>query len=72
VIIDSDISRLISKMLCVKVEDRFTIIDIKNHEAFLSGLPDGYILPTPIPIIPSVEPIRLEEGNANFLELMRN
>jgi BR serine/threonine kinase len=67
---DPDIVDLISKMLCVDVNRRFTIEDVKHHSAFQVGLPQGYIVPTPIPIVPWPAPIELDQSHANFLELM--
>jgi BR serine/threonine kinase len=67
---DPDVQVLISKMICLKVEDRFTIADIKRHSAFLRDLPTTYILPTPIPIIPYNPPIQLGPEKNNFLDIL--
>jgi BR serine/threonine kinase len=57
---DTDIVDLISKILQVDVNQRMTIDDIKNHPAFRSGLPEIYILPTPIRLTEWTEPVEFD------------
>jgi BR serine/threonine kinase len=68
--IDSDIGELISKMLQLDVDDRATIQEIKKDKAFLAGLPVGYRVPSPIPLVPWMSPIELDQRDASFLQMM--
>ena len=43
-----DIKDLIQRMICVDVESRITLQEIKQHPAFLKGMPGCYVIPTPI------------------------
>jgi BR serine/threonine kinase len=54
---DSDVADLISRILQVDVDARLTIEGIKNHCAFRADLPDGYFVPSPIPIAVWTDPI---------------
>ena len=54
---DDDIQNLIYRMLVVDPTKRITIEEIKKHPAFLAGLPDGYIVPTPLPLPQINDPI---------------
>jgi BR serine/threonine kinase len=69
---DSDIVDLISGMLKVDVDQRFTIGQVKAHFAFLCECPDGYYLPEPIRLIAWTEPIEFdpEATDASFVNLL--
>ena len=43
-----DIKDLISRMICVDVSQRIKLSEIKQHPAFVSGLPRFYVIPSPI------------------------
>ena len=61
---------LISKILVVDVNKRFTIKQIKEHPAFTMHLPDGYTLPKPLPP-PSVTE-KVEVTDEKFFMLLKN
>jgi BR serine/threonine kinase len=67
---DADVADLITQMLQVRVSSRITLAGVKQHRAFLHGLPDGYQVPAPIALRPSSAPIELGEGESDFLSLM--
>ena len=48
---------LIGRMLLINPQERITIDQIKQHPAFRIGLPDSYVVPTPLPIPSITEPI---------------
>jgi BR serine/threonine kinase len=47
---EDDIQDLIYKILVVDPGRRISLDQIKQHPAFLRGLPDGYVLPAPLPL----------------------
>jgi BR serine/threonine kinase len=67
---DPDIVDLMTGLLQVNVEKRLTIAQIKNHQVFRTGLPDGYVLPSPIPLIELDEPIEFNFSNADAFETL--
>ena len=62
---------LISHMLVVDPKSRFTIDDIKNHPAFSIGIPNGYILPSPIPLPHLIDPVDPNTLNPQILKTLR-
>jgi BR serine/threonine kinase len=52
-----EVQDLIREMLCVDGEKRITIPGIKAHPAFRLFLPEGYQIPSPLPIPTLVNPI---------------
>jgi BR serine/threonine kinase len=65
---DPAIADLVSNILQVDVSRRLTIEGIKCHPAFLSDLPDGYSVPSPIPLISWTEPIEFD--SESFVTLL--
>jgi BR serine/threonine kinase len=63
-----DTQDLIRKMLCVDPRKRITIAGIKEHPAFREGYPIGYVLPAPIPLVFSDDPIEPDEKIVQYLE----
>jgi BR serine/threonine kinase len=62
----SDIMQdLISHLITVSPEQRFSVKDVKNHPAFRLSLPPLYVLPNPFLVIPK-GPIELKENEFNF------
>jgi BR serine/threonine kinase len=51
------IKELIQRMLEVEPSKRITIAQIKESEAFREGFPEGYVLPSPLPIPQLTNPI---------------
>jgi serine/threonine protein kinase len=66
---DSDVAHLISRILQVDVQSRITIEGIKSHPAFLVDLPEGYFVPSPIPLVEWADPIDLNAAES-FLGLL--
>jgi len=66
------IQDLISRMLTVSVADRITIDQIKAHEAFHLGLPDGYHLPKPLPLPYHIDPIDLNKVDSTLLNIFHS
>ena len=52
-----DVQDLIRRMLTVDVNQRITIEEIKQHPAFLYGIPSTYVIPTPIQLSSLNEPM---------------
>ena len=65
-----DAKDLISKMMTVDVNQRITIDGIKNHPAFLYGLPRVYVIPTPIPLLNLQEPMNISCLNPKILQTL--
>lgn len=59
---------LISRMLTLDVSERITIPEIKQHECFLRGMPEGYILPKPIPNV-TYDPIPMESLSPELIDI---
>ena len=59
---------LITKMLTLDVSRRITIPGIKAHECFLRDLPQGYIVPAPIPNV-THEPVPFDSLPPELLEV---
>jgi BR serine/threonine kinase len=66
------IQDLISAMLKVDVSGRITIDGIKRHAAFRIGLPDNYVIPTPLPLKDMSAPIAESEIDSAIMEVLRN
>lgn len=65
------IQDLISRMLTVDPSERITIKEIKEHPAFKMGLPDGYIIPAPLPIPSISDPIDFSKVPAALLDVLK-
>jgi BR serine/threonine kinase len=68
---DDDIQDLIYKILVVEPEKRITIEGIKQHPAFLKGLPAGYVLPTPLPLPSLRGGIEVSSIQPKMLQVLR-
>lgn len=66
-----EIQALIYGMLQVDVEKRLTIEQIKMHPVFRCGLPETYIVPSPLPIPMMNEPMSPELIDEGFLTVLR-
>ena len=66
------IQDLISRMLTVPTDERITMEGIKNHPAFRIGLPDNYIVPTPLPIPLLNEPIDPSTIDPKIIGILKN
>ena len=67
-----DIKNLIQRMICVDVSNRITLEEIKQHPAFLKGMPGNYVIPTPIKLNNLTKPIDPESiPETVFLTLSR-
>jgi BR serine/threonine kinase len=64
---DHDTPLPIPLMLNVDVDQRITIGGIKSHPALTRGLPEGYLLPTPIRLTAWTEPIGFMRWNVSRL-----
>ena len=62
---------LIAKLLVLDPAKRMTIDKMKNHPYFRFGLPDQYILPTPLPIASFFEPVDLSTVSEEVVDLLR-
>lgn len=58
---------LLSRLLVVDPAQRITIHDIKRHPAVRIGLPENYILPSPLPLESLAEPIALSLSDESLL-----
>ena len=57
-----EIKDIISRMLCVEVDKRITLDEIKAHPAFRLLMPEKYVFPRPLPdpnIVESIDPATL-------------
>lgn len=52
-----DIQDLIKKLLTVDPQERITLDGIKHHPALRDGLPDDYVVPTPLPLPAVGDPV---------------
>jgi serine/threonine protein kinase len=66
-----DARDLISRIIVRDVEKRITMKDLKAHPLFRLGLPDGYLVPRPLPILPIVDPIDPGEIDTAVLASLR-
>ena len=67
----AEIQHLISGMLTVDPACRATLDQIKAHPAFRIGLPQNYMLPTPLPIPLMTEPINPENIDQSIINVLR-
>ena len=58
---------LIRRLLTVDPTQRITIQEIKQHPFFRLGLPEDYVLPTPMPMICHTEPYYITEESIEIL-----
>lgn len=65
------IQDLIGKMIQIDVEQRITIDNIKKHPAFYLHLPQGYIVPVPLPLPHIDEPIDPDEIQPQLLKVLK-
>ena len=62
---------LIRRMLVVDPQLRITVQEIKNHQALRIGLPEDYILPSPLPLASLSEPIPLSLADQSILPALQ-
>ncbi|KAH0791400.1 CAMK family protein kinase [Histomonas meleagridis] len=62
---------LISKILVVDPKLRLTIDQIKGHPAFRIGVPEGYVLPKPLPLPQLTNPIKPTEEDKPKLDCLQ-
>ena len=67
----NEIQHLISGMLMVDPQCRATLDQIKEHPAFRIGLPQLYMVPTPLPIPLITEPINPQTVDQNVINVLR-
>lgn len=65
-----EIDDLISKILVADPNERLSIEQIKNHPAFLKYLPDGYVLPKPLPLPNIEEPINPDLVDKRVIQIL--
>ena len=63
---------LISRILTVNVHDRITMEELKQHPAFLLGLPEGYKVPKPLPLPYNIGPIDPETVDQSLISILRS
>lgn len=61
------VSDLLSRILVVDPQRRITVEEIKNHPALRIGLPEDYILPSPLPLASLSDPISLSLADESIL-----
>lgn len=61
---------IIAKMLCVDVQHRITIKQIKQHPAFHLLLPDDYVYPTPLPPPTILDPINPSQVDPLIIQIL--
>jgi BR serine/threonine kinase len=66
------LKQLISGMLTLDVDKRMTMEQIKAHPIFSSGLPGGYIVPSPLPIPIIPEEIDIESVSEDLLTILKS
>ena len=64
------IKDLISKILTVEPSERITIEQIKHHPAFTSGFPSHYIVPRPLPLPDTSEPINIDNLDPGIIRIL--
>ncbi|KAH0785904.1 CAMK family protein kinase [Histomonas meleagridis] len=69
--LDDTIQNLIKRLLTVDADKRITLNQIKNHPAFRIGLPEGYTLPTPLPLPKLDDPIQILPENQVALKVIK-
>lgn len=62
---------LLSKMLTKDPKNRITIRQIKEHPAFIGGLPDDFVQPTPLPLPSFSQPIDPELVSPDLRDILR-
>jgi BR serine/threonine kinase len=68
---EDEIQDLIGRILVVDPGKRITIPEIKKHPAFLHGLPEGYVLPSPVPLPRIVVPVDTGSVQPQLLKVLR-
>lgn len=63
-----DVQDIIAKMLTVNPSERITISEIKKHPAFHLLLPEGYVVPQPLPNPEVPEPLDVSKINPEILQ----
>lgn len=63
------IKDLVTHLLDLNPQTRYSIKEIKQHPSFRIGLPDNYILPHPLPFPPFTEPIEYSCLDDHKLEI---
>lgn len=61
---------LISKILNVDPAKRLTLDEVKEHPAFRIGLPDNYIIPTPLPVPLIEEPMEIYDIDPRVISIL--
>ena len=62
---------LISKMLTKDPKQRITIRQIKEHPAFIAGLPEDFVQPTPLPLPSFSTPIDPDSVSPDLRDILR-
>ena len=66
----SPIKDLLSKIFVSEPSQRLTVSQIKRHPAYFIGLPEGYILPEPLPIPLLIDPCDMNSISPQILETL--
>lgn len=66
------IQDLIRNMIQVDPSKRISLEGIKNHPAFLHGLPPGYVIPAPLPLPQLTSPVDIHTVDPQFIRLLTN
>lgn len=66
------IRTLIAKMLTVDVNSRITIKEIKESEAFRLFCPESYVVPVPLPLPNTADPLQVDEIDKQYFPVLRN
>jgi hypothetical protein len=69
--LDPGVVDLIQRILIVDPAKRMTIAQIKTHSAFGIGLPEHYIIPTPLPLPRMCDRIELTDADAPTLGILQ-
>ena len=69
--LDDSVQDLIRRLLTVEVTKRITIGQIKSHPAFRIGLPEGYTLPTPLPLPRLDDPMHVLPENQSAFKIIK-
>jgi len=68
--VSKEFADLLTKILTRDPSKRITIAGIKQHPAFLQNLPNGYILPTPLPLPSFIDPIDLNQTSSDIIDVL--
>jgi serine/threonine protein kinase len=69
--LDPSLVDLIQHILIVDPAKRMTIAQIKSHSAFRIGLPEDYVVPTPLPLPRMHDPIQLTDAETPTLGVLQ-